>query len=84
MLRILKCIISKVFFKDVINKISFKVFSFNPWNIYQLSFLENVLSIKFPLNNFLSILTATPISKKPDVAHSILTLLKDQMWLIVC
>ena len=38
-----------------------------------------VLSIKFPLKDFFS-----PRIKRPDVAHSLLALSKDQMWLIAC
>ena len=106
MLCTLKGIIIKVFFKGVINKISFEVFSLNPWNI-TIKFSLNGLSIKFPLKYFLSIFGITPISKdqmwllaccnfqktrsgsqhagtfkRPEVAHRLLALSTDQMWLL--
>ena len=66
----LKGIISKTFFKRVINKIPFKVFSFNSWNITNKVFFKG--NISFHLWN-------NPHFKIPDVALSLLTLSKDQM-----
>ena len=43
MLCTLKCIISKVFFKGVINKISLRIFSINLWNVTnQVCFKGNI------------------------------------------
>ena len=70
MLCTLKGIISKAFFKGVINKNSFQVFSFNSWNITNQVFFKG--SIFFILWN-------NPHFKKPDVTLSLLALSKDQM-----
>ena len=64
--------------------------------ILSIKFHLKVLSFKFPLECFLLILGILLISKtrcgsylagtfkRLDVAHSLLAILKDQMWLIVC
>ena len=68
----LKGIINKAFFKEVINKISFKVFSFNPWNITNQVFFKGSISFNLWNNSHF---------KRPKVAHILLALSKDRMWL---
>ena len=71
MLCTLKGIIGKVFFKGVINKISFKIFSFNLWTITNQVFLKALFPSIFGITSkqvslktlFPSIFGITSISK---------------------
>ena len=81
MLRILRGIINKNYFPLKVLSIRFPLECFlSILEILSIKFPLNELSIKFPLKYFLLIV---PISR-PNVASSLLTLSKDQMWLIVC
>ena len=83
MLYTLKGIIGNVFFKGIINKISFKVSSFNPWNITNQVCFKDIISFNFWNNPHFQ---KTRCGFKPnsifkilDVALNLLTLSKDHI-----